>query len=210
MAGGLPDGFRLALEQACRESAGQRRLVNAISVPRLLQDVSAIAPDDGALVVLSGSWLRDQGFALLVELQRCHCGTAILLVGANIEALALGHALRLGLRGLADPGMDPAQVGRALAVICAGELWISRHQLLGVLNVLGPADGDALPPVWLKLPSLTVREHAVLRRLLEGKANKSIARELEISEKTVKIHLQSVYRKLGVHRRVDLLKSLAS
>ena len=208
IAGGLPEGFRAALDRACRGATNPPQLVDTASASQLLEEISTVGTAERTLVMLSGGWLRDEGFTLLVEIQRLQPNVAVLLVGANIEALALGHALRLGLRGLADPDMDTAQIERALHVICSGELWISRRQLLEVLQVLGPADGDPLPGVWLKLPSLTLREHAVLRRLLEGKANKSIARELEISDKTVKIHLQSVYRKLGVHRRVDLLKAL--
>jgi DNA-binding CsgD family transcriptional regulator len=42
--------------------------------------------------------------------------------------------------------------------------------------------------------------------VLAGQSNKLIAGELEISEYTVKVHLQHIYRKLGVHRRLELLK----
>ena len=61
--------------------------------------------------------------------------------------------------------------------------------------------------IWSNLPSLTGREHGVLLEVMEGGSNKDIAGALEISEQTVKIHLQHIYRKLGVHRRADLLLS---
>lgn len=123
------------------------------------------------LLVISGGWLRDEGLDLLQELQRLSPNAAVLLVGADLETLALSQALRLGL--LAPPPLDERL------------------------------------DVWLDLPSLTAREHGVLKKILDGKPNKSIAYDLGISEKTDKIHLQHLYRKLGVHRRVDLLKAFA-
>lgn len=53
--------------------------------------------------------------------------------------------------------------------------------------------------------ALTVREVQIVAKLREGATNKEIARHLGIQEDTVKKHLQSVYRKLGVHRRALLL-----
>ena len=105
--------------------------------------------------------------------------------------------------------MDAPQLRKALDVVAAGEFWISRQLLLEVLGLLAPPDIDESMDVWLNLPALTEREHDVLKKLLDGKPSKSIASELGISEKTVKIHLQHIYRKLGVHRRVDLLKAFA-
>ncbi|MEM9105210.1 MAG: LuxR C-terminal-related transcriptional regulator, partial [Pseudomonadota bacterium] len=45
------------------------------------------------------------------------------------------------------------------------------------------------------------KEFDVLKQLAEGKANKVIARELGVSEPTVKFHLQNIYRKIGVNSR---------
>ena len=67
------------------------------------------------------------------------------------------------------------------------------------------ADGT-LRPAWRGgLPELSERQRAVLRRLLQGKANKVIARELDIAEGTVKAHLWSVYQVLGVTSRVQAM-----
>ena len=69
---------------------------------------------------------------------------------------------------------------------------------------------EACPTLAIQLtPHFETSQRDVLKLVLDGKSNKSIANELAISERTVKIHLQHVYRKLGVHRRVDLLKAFS-
>lgn len=58
---------------------------------------------------------------------------------------------------------------------------------------------DQLPP---RLVRLTPREVEALKLLARGHSNKLIARELGIVDSTVKVHIKSILRKLGVHSRV--------
>ena len=209
VAGGIAGDFAESLRVAC-EADPLRDLRELATTPEELLDTVEAATKMGTpLVVMPGAWLKQEGLELLMEVRRLAREAKALLVGADLESLALGQALRLGLRGLVDPGMPPKQLGRALEVIVAGELWISRQLLLDVVGLLAPPEPDAQMDVWLNLPALTEREHDVLMEVLDGKPNKLIARKLDISEQTVKIHLQHVYRKLGVHRRVDLLKAFS-
>ena len=55
--------------------------------------------------------------------------------------------------------------------------------------------------IHLNIQNLTEREHEVLNLLIEGHPNKQIARQMNLKEITVKVHLQSVYKKLGVNNR---------
>jgi DNA-binding CsgD family transcriptional regulator len=57
-----------------------------------------------------------------------------------------------------------------------------------------------------KYATLTSMEKNVLRRIVEGSSNKSIAKELSISVKTVETHRANIMRKLGIHKLVDLVK----
>ena len=52
------------------------------------------------------------------------------------------------------------------------------------------------------LSDLTPREMEVLQLVMTGKTNKSIAKEIYVSEKTVEFHLENIYRKLGVQTRL--------
>lgn len=209
LGGGLARSFATRLREVCVAGRCYDLLAEADTPAELLRSVQSADRGRRLLLVIAGTWLRDEGLDLLQDLQRLSPSAAVLLVGADLETLALSQALRLGLRGLAEPDMDARRLGRALDVIASGELWISRQLLLDVVGLLAPPPLDERLDVWLNLPSLTSREHDVLKKILDGKSNKSIANDLGISEKTVKIHLQHLYRKLGVHRRVDLLKAFA-
>lgn len=67
------------------------------------------------------------------------------------------------------------------------------------------ADVEECVAAALELLSLTRQEKGIVARLLRGQSNKQIASELGIHQQTVKDHLQSVYGKLGVCNRTELL-----
>jgi DNA-binding NarL/FixJ family response regulator len=58
--------------------------------------------------------------------------------------------------------------------------------------------------------SLTPREQQIITVLCEGNCNKKIARQLNISEGTVKIHLKNVFRKLNIAKRTTLMAMTAA
>jgi LuxR family maltose regulon positive regulatory protein len=88
-----------------------------------------------------------------------------------------------------------------------------------ISRVLGSAIGRSRHPFAQKKPRtngagawpqeadglLSPREHEALRLLSEGKSNKELARELDLSEATIKFHLKNLYSKLGVGRRAMAL-----
>jgi two-component system nitrate/nitrite response regulator NarL len=67
-----------------------------------------------------------------------------------------------------------------------------------LLPASGPADGSA---AWLG--ALTPRESDVLRAVARGLSNKEIARELDLAEVTIKLHLSAIFRKMGVRSRTE-------
>jgi DNA-binding NarL/FixJ family response regulator len=70
-----------------------------------------------------------------------------------------------------------------------------------VLEARGDLSATVETPAAATMRLLTPREHAVLALVAEGRSNKEIARTLEISEKTVKVHLTNVFRRIGVSDR---------
>jgi DNA-binding NarL/FixJ family response regulator len=84
-------------------------------------------------------------------------------------------------------------LNNALRVIIAGGTYMPT----GVLAAL--RDADAAPPHG----ELTLRQRRVLELLSTGLSNKRIARELDISEITVKAHVSAIFRKLGVANRMQ-------
>lgn len=110
----------------------------------------------------------------------------------------LPRLLLLGYHGYVTPSDSVDVIVKAFEAVRRGELWAERQV---VAQTLGLARGGRVFP---DQGSLTDREFQV-RRLVElGLSNDQIALRLGISEKTVKVHLAHMYRKLGVRNRVSL------
>jgi DNA-binding NarL/FixJ family response regulator len=95
---------------------------------------------------------------------------------------------------------------RAIEKVYAGEVWLDRAMIASILNER--ASHSAAPEPQAETPriaKLTEREREVIRLLGEGIKNRQIAERLHISEATVRHHLTSVFAKLGVMDRFELV-----
>ena len=129
----------------------------------------------------------------------------------NEEALALFSA---GVRGYCNAHATAANLRQVASVVQAGGLWIgealmqrllaSTHAAMSRLPVAAlPPDDTAGAPAD-RLSVLTKRELEVARAVASGSSNKEIARQLDITERTVKAHVGAVFQKLGVRDRLHL------
>jgi len=89
--------------------------------------------------------------------------------------------------------------------VLAGGTYLPPHALLGSAS---PAAAVAQPQGDL-LAELTPRQLETLRLAMQGKSNKVIAREMDVSEATVKAHLSASFRALGVRNRTEAVFSAA-
>lgn len=92
---------------------------------------------------------------------------------------------------------------KSLEAVHHGERWVRRSLISDELAETGALADVTGPDRHGAGPALTKREHDILRSLSSGGTNKDIAKALCISEKTVKCHLNSVFRKLQVTRRIQ-------
>jgi len=133
--------------------------------------------------------LRSDGFV----------GGAILLTGTLKEGV-LQAGLALGLGGIVLKEGGSTHLVHAIEAVASGDRYFSpeaTEHLLHLQEVPSHSAPDPLSP-------LTPRERSVVLGVVEGRTNRGIASDLGISEGTVKIHLHSVFRKLGVSNRVQL------
>src|SRR5262249_4937621 len=115
------------------------------------------------------------------------------------------RALDRGARGVVEKESAADQLILALRAVHAGQEWA------GGIGRDRPAEVGAAEPApgpdreGSKIASLSARERDVLMLLAEGLSNRRIAERLSISETTVRHHLTSIFAKLGVHDRLELL-----
>jgi DNA-binding NarL/FixJ family response regulator len=126
-------------------------------------------------------------------------GRSVILLGVADDECALA-ALRAGVRGVLGREAGGDELSRAIRVVANGQLWAPRRLLARALSLLSstPASPGASG-------SLTRREEQIVGHALGGLSNKEIADRLAIRPCTVKAHLTSVFRKLSVRDRTQLV-----
>ncbi len=117
--------------------------------------------------------------------------------------------LEQGAAGYAHAMSTPDLLQQVVETVEMGGTWVGRSIMLKLCARFGsrPVPAAAQTVVQTRLSS---REGEVVQALRKGKSNKEIARELDISERTVKAHLTSVFQKFGVEDRLQLMLKLTS
>jgi DNA-binding NarL/FixJ family response regulator len=117
----------------------------------------------------------------------------VLVFGPQLDLKLARDALQAGASGFVHAEMTPDQLVRALAVAARGELVAPRELLRYVLTKDHPGD----------LAALSARQREILGFVVEGLSNAEIGRRLYLSESTIKQHLRSAYKLLGVSNRTE-------
>ncbi len=158
-----------------------------------------LAPD---IVLLDIKMPGMNGLDTLLQLRAQGIGVPVLMLTMSRDEADLQAALRGGAQGYLLKDMEPEDLVPALQDAMNGNNVVAK-ELIGSLTriVQGQAKKDLRPGTLLS--DLTPREQEILRHLAEGQSNKGIARVLDITDGTVKLHVKSILRKLGVRSRVE-------
>jgi len=132
----------------------------------------------------------------------------ILLTDRPCESQGLS-ALKAGVKGYCGKRSTPLLLRKAVATVQTGEPWIGRKLTAALIKEfcrlsVQPPKRDDLWRENQNISSLTRRELDVARLVRNGARNKEISSQLGVSEKTVKFHLTSIFRKLRVSDRLSL------
>jgi DNA-binding NarL/FixJ family response regulator len=119
----------------------------------------------------------------------------VIVLTSYLEDERLLPAIRAGAAGYLLKNVAPAELARAVRAAAAGEALIDPVVAARLVDALAEDERPEQP--------LTAREQEVLDLIARGYANKRIARELGIAEKTVKTHVGHVLAKLGVADRTQ-------
>jgi len=147
-------------------------------------------------------------------IQRLSPSSKIVVLDPAPDAHQAVFALLAGARGYCDRRIGPSLVLKAAEAVQRGEIWTGRSVVSHLLQRLtalapGPARGAVSPPgSRTPFALLGPRERQIATLVGAGASNKEIARQLSISEATVKAHLTSVFRKLKVPDRLRLALSI--
>ena len=153
-------------------------------------------PTDGALSGSEVVLVADEELLEETALAVSEDGTqGLVLLSEEEGAAARLRTLPLRGWGVVPPDAPPEELGAAVAAVAQGLVVLPRTLAEGALAGVSAAEELSEPP--------TAREGEVLGLLARGLSNKQIARELHISEHTVKFHISALYAKLGVGNRAE-------
>jgi two-component system nitrate/nitrite response regulator NarL len=163
-----------------------------------LQRAEELQPD----IVLLDLRMPDMGgLEVLQKLREAQSSIPVVMLTTSNEEADLIKSLRSGAQGYLLKDMEPDELVSALRDIENGKNVVAQDLTDALARMV---QGDAnIDDEEGPFSELTPREMEILCLLAEGQSNKLIARNLGISDGTVKLHVKAILRKLGIHSRVE-------
>lgn len=186
---------RASVQAAIEASPAFEWTMRAAGSRMLAEDVEAAVPD-----VLVVDTEPDANEVLRFAQEAEHPAPAIVLLTDEADSDRIQQALRSDGAAILSRDATAVEIAAAIEAAAAG-LFVVSPDILGKL-LANPASSQS-PASTAPIEALTPREIEVLAMLAEGLGNKEIARQLAISDNTVKFHLSAVFGKLGAASRTE-------
>lgn len=134
----------------------------------------------------------------LTRLKQSHPATALALISATDDNDVIGAALANGADGFIPKSADPQILVHAVSLMLQGEIFLPRSFLVN-------SESEATPRTGSGQVTLTDRQSEVFMLMRDGLSNKEIARQLDLSESTVKTHVSAILRSFGTTSRTKAI-----
>jgi len=190
--------FRIGLESIL-ERRGVTVIASLADGEEGIRLTEELNPD---IVLLDMRMPLISGTKVLQKIRDKNIEIPVVILTTSNEETDLIESLRNGAQGYLLKDMDPDELVTALHDVLRGKTTVAPELTNVLAKVVQQGDKhteDKSGP----FAELTPREHEILCHLAEGQSNKVIARNLGISDGTVKLHVKAILRKLEVHSRVE-------
>ena len=169
-----------------------------------LEGVKLVEQVEADVVLLDVDMPSMNGREALEQIRETHPDLAVLMLTVSEDCETLGECLKLGARGYLLKKIDQDFLLRSIRAAYNGDSVISPQMMTKFVNRLADPEAGRTRPAQGQDPAvLTRRERQTLAWLARGVSNKEIARALNLAESTVKVHVQSILRKLNLSSRVQ-------
>jgi two-component system nitrate/nitrite response regulator NarL len=203
--------FRRGMVALLAEETGLEVVGEAADVGEALRQIEKTRPD---VVLLDNHLPGVRGVDAVSGLLQAAPQLKILLLTVSDDPADLATALRAGASGYLLKTCEVGEIVAAIRRASHGQIIIGAEMAPKLIHTLaGPppaaastaqAAAEAASPPASPADALTPRERQIAAAIARGASNKVIARELDIAETTVKVHVQSILRKLGLASRVQI------
>lgn len=157
------------------------------------------------LILLDLDLAGEDATSFLPQLREAASDARVLILTGSRDPEAHRRAVKLGAMGVVLKDQAAEVLIKAIKKVAAGEVWVDRATMGNLLHEMTRKRSDERDPDEAQIRSLTDREHQVIALIAEGLKNKQIAERLFISETTVTHHLSSIFSKLDVSDRLELV-----
>jgi two-component system nitrate/nitrite response regulator NarL len=194
---------RAGLRSLIDEQASMKVVGDAGNLADGLEAISSLHPD----IVLFELNISDQLSPDMITQILLACDTThpIIVTGIN-NPVIIQQLVENGAMGVVFKSQSPETLIKAIEKVNNGEVWLERSMIANVLSRLSRTNIPVKNNTEVEnIDELSDREKEIVRLIGKGYKNKRISSQLCISETTVRHHLTSIYNKLGVTDRLELL-----
>lgn len=188
--------LRDALSRTLRLIEAEAEVVEAVDYASTLLALQAGVPD---LALLDLHMPGMDGVDGLRRLRQLFAGVPLLVVSGDDDPAVMRAVLAAGAAGFLPKSESPALMQQAVRLVRGGGTYTPSQALAGLDGGGRPVANSARPGA----SGLTPRQMDVLKSLMRGQPNKLIARELGLTEGTVKIHIAAILRTLQARNRTE-------
>jgi len=188
--------FRKGVIQLIQAAPEFRFVGEAPSGREGIQLALGLHPD---MILLDLNMKDMSGIDVLKAIKDEGLDSRVIMLTVSDQAEDLMAALQAGADGYLLKDMEPEDLMRQLADAAHGKITISER----LTQLLVASLREKSRPANLTEAGLTEQEHRILDQLVDGKSNKLIAREMNIAEGTVKVHVKHLLKKLNLRSRVE-------
>jgi DNA-binding NarL/FixJ family response regulator len=201
----IADDHRL-LREMLRLTLRQEKSIKIVGeAANGLQTIDVISDLKPDIVLLDIIMPEMNGLEVLPAIREKSPKTKALMLTVAADEPTIFKALKAGAKGYLSKDVSISDLIKAIQAVYKGEFWVERKLIARFFEGEAIARSREEGRPGRPKEVLTPKEKQVLCILTKGCTNKEIGRTLFISEKTVKSHLNSIFRKLNVTRRLQAI-----
>jgi DNA-binding NarL/FixJ family response regulator len=194
--------FREGLSVALRRQESMKIVGEATNKDQIAHVIGNLKPD---ILLLDFVITETNGLDIISTIREKSSRTKTIVLSTVWEESKIFSALKLGAKGFLSKDATISDLVKAIEVVNRGELWIQRKLISKFFDGMNETNPKHIEQPKGTENGLTQREKEVLRYLTQGITNKEIGQALSISEKTVRSHLNNIFKKLNVTRRLEAI-----
>jgi two-component system, NarL family, nitrate/nitrite response regulator NarL len=202
---GIVDDHPLLL-QGILSTLRQVQGFEIVGVGHTMRDAVALARTVKPDVILLDIGIEGGGIEAAREIVKLELAIKLIMFTASDRPDHVKDALAAGVLGYVLKGASSQELCESIRIVSDGKRFITSELAMMILSLNGTAPTDPAEnpiPTDMSLKNFTGREKDVIKLLSAGKSNRTIAKELILSEKTVKNHMSNIMDKLQVHSRLS-------